>query len=133
MNLLKKSEINPKLSAESQLNGNFDYNITPLAPAGTAVVAHKKPRQRGSCSVHGSRRWYLGPDPNHYRCFEVYMKNTGQTRIVDTIGFYPAKYKMPTLSTRAITVNATVELTEALQNMTDTTKIKSNKNELKEI
>ena len=64
-NLLITSNINPKLSTEAQLNGNFDYNITPLALAGTAVVAHEKPSQRGLWSVHGSRGWYLGPAPNH--------------------------------------------------------------------
>ena len=40
---------------------------------------------------------------------------------------------MPTLSTKAIAVKAAVELTEALQNMTDPTKIQFNNNELKEI
>ena len=40
---------------------------------------------------------------------------------------------MPTLSTRAISVKDVVELTEALQNTTDPTKIQFNNNELKEI
>ena len=48
-----------------------------------------------------------------------------------TLAFYPAKYKMPTLSTKAIAVKAAMELTEALQNMTDSTKIQFNNNELK--
>ena len=61
LSLLRTSNINPKLSAEAQLNGNFDYNITPLAPSGTAVVAHENPSQRGLWSVHGARVWYLGP------------------------------------------------------------------------
>ena len=64
-NLLRASNINPKLSAESQLNGNFDYNKTPLDPAGTAVVAHEKPIQQESWSVHGAIGWYLEPAPNH--------------------------------------------------------------------
>ena len=50
-----------------------------------------------------------------------------------TVELYPEKYKMPTLSTRAISVKAAVELTEDLQNMIDQTKIKFSKNELKEI
>ena len=51
------------------------------------------------------------------------MTNTGQIRIVDTVEFYPSKYKIPTLSTRAISVKAAEKMTEALQNMTDQTKI----------
>ena len=113
MNLLRTSNINPKLSAEAQLNSNFDYNITLLSQAGTEIVAHRKPSQRGSRSIHGARGWYLGPDQHRYRCFEVYKTKTGQTRIVDTVEFYPANYKIPTLSTRAIAVKAAVELMEA--------------------
>ena len=91
LNLLRTSNINQKLSAEAQLNGNFDYNITPLYPAGNAVVAHEKPSQRGPWSVHGAIGWYLGPAPNHFRCFELYITKTGQNRIVDTVEFYPEK------------------------------------------
>ena len=85
LNLLRTYNINPKLSAETQLNGKFDYNITPLAPARTTVVAHKNTSQRGSWTIHGAIVWYLGPATNHYRLFEVYITNTGQTRIVDTV------------------------------------------------
>ena len=84
-NLLRTSNINPKLSVEDKFKINFDYNTTPLAPVGTTVVAHENPSQQGSWSVHGARGWYLYPSPNHYRCFEVYIKNTGKNRIVDTV------------------------------------------------
>ena len=87
LNLLRTSNINPKLSAEAQLNGSFDYNITQLAPDRTEVAAHENPSQRGSWILHGAIGWYLGPDPTHYRCFEVYITKTGQTRIVDTVEF----------------------------------------------
>ena len=40
---------------------------------------------------------------------------------------------MTTLSTRAISVKVAVELTEALQNMTNPTNIQFNSNELKDI
>jgi hypothetical protein len=32
INLLRKSRINPRMSAYAQLNGHFDFNRTPLAP-----------------------------------------------------------------------------------------------------
>jgi hypothetical protein len=34
LNLLRKSRINPRMSAYAQLNGHFDFNKTPLAPPG---------------------------------------------------------------------------------------------------
>ena len=46
LNLLCPSRLNPRLSAESQLSGAFDYNRTPLAPPVTRVVAHEAPGNR---------------------------------------------------------------------------------------
>ena len=40
LNLLRRSRINPQLSAEAKLNGAFDYNRTPMAPPGTKVLIH---------------------------------------------------------------------------------------------
>ena len=53
LNLLRNSRINPRLSAYAFLNGNFDFNKTPLAPPGTQVVVHEKPEQRASWDPHG--------------------------------------------------------------------------------
>ena len=53
LNLLRSLRVNPKLSAYAYLNGNFDFNKTPLAPPGTKVVIHLKPDQRASWSYHG--------------------------------------------------------------------------------
>ena len=38
LNLLLKSHINPKLSAQAQLHGMFDFNATPLAPPGKKII-----------------------------------------------------------------------------------------------
>eukprot|EP00957_Ditylum_brightwellii_P152663 11620449-Ditylum_brightwellii.AAC.1 len=35
LNLMCPSHLNPRLSAEAQMNGAFDFNQTPLAPPGT--------------------------------------------------------------------------------------------------
>jgi hypothetical protein len=53
LNLLRKSRINPRMSAYARLNGHVDFNRTPLAPTGTRVVAHDKPDQRASWDPHG--------------------------------------------------------------------------------
>jgi hypothetical protein len=61
LNLLRQSRINPKLSAYAQLEGNFDYNKTPLAPLGIKVVIHEKCGARRTWAPHGVDGWYLGP------------------------------------------------------------------------
>jgi hypothetical protein len=40
LNFLRKSRINPRMSAYAQLNGHFDFNRTHLAPPGTRIIAH---------------------------------------------------------------------------------------------
>ena len=67
LNLLRTSRINPRLSAEAQLNGAFDFNRTPLAPPGTKVIVHETPKQRATWDDHGQEAWYIGPAAFHYR------------------------------------------------------------------
>jgi hypothetical protein len=73
LNLLRTSRINPTISAATQLYRQFDFNRTPLPPPGTRAVAHVKPKARRSWAPHGEDTWYVGPDPDHYRCYKVWM------------------------------------------------------------
>eukprot|EP00957_Ditylum_brightwellii_P086275 6565110-Ditylum_brightwellii.AAC.1 len=66
------------------MNGAFDFNKTPLAPHGTRVIAHDKPKTRTSWGSHGLDGWYIGHAPNHYRCYTVHINNTRRDRIADT-------------------------------------------------
>jgi hypothetical protein len=43
LNMLRRSRINPRLSAHTQIFGVFDYNQIPLAPIGTRTVVHGQP------------------------------------------------------------------------------------------
>ena len=56
LNLLRGSRINPKLSAWAQVNGPYSYNSTPLAPPGIQVLAHVKPKDRGTWAAHALAR-----------------------------------------------------------------------------
>jgi hypothetical protein len=65
LNLMRSSRINPRLSAEAQLNGAFDYNKTPLAPPGR----HKGPHPRNTKgSLHLGGLWCR---------WMVYRRSTG--------------------------------------------------------
>jgi hypothetical protein len=72
LNLLRRSCINPQLSAQAHINGPFDFNRTPLAPPGTKVLIHEKPSTRGTWAPHDVEGWYLGPAQRHYRCYRVW-------------------------------------------------------------
>ena len=81
LNLLRCSQLNPKLSAWAQLHGHFDFNRTPIAPPGIRVIAHNKPANRGTWSPHGLDGWYIGPALEHYRCYEIWMWDTRSVRV----------------------------------------------------
>jgi hypothetical protein len=93
INLLRKSRINPRMSAYAQLNGHFDFNRTPLPPPGTRIIAHEKPDQRASWDPHGLDGYYLGPALDHYRCYQVHITKTKGTRIVYTFDFSPPNWQ----------------------------------------
>jgi hypothetical protein len=67
-NLLRRSRINPEISAYEQLHGKkFDWNAHPMAPPGTRAVIHSSPLTRTSWGPRGLDAWYCGPSEHHYR------------------------------------------------------------------
>ena len=115
LNLLRASRLNPKLSAYAQLKGTFDFTRTPLAPPGTRVIIHEKPTTRQTWAPHGTDGWYLGPALRHYQCYRVWVPRTHAERIVDTISFFPKAVPLPELTHKDAAIQATHELTHALQ------------------
>jgi hypothetical protein len=95
LKLLRGSRLNPKLSAWAQLNGNFDFNRTPIAPPGIRVIVNEKPGARTSWSPHGLDGWYTGPALDSYRSYNVWVWDTRAERICDTISWFPTKLAMP--------------------------------------
>ena len=116
INLFQNYHINPQLSAEAHLNGQFYYNITPLVPPGTKGVAFETPDKRSSWATHGTLGWYIGPALHHYRCRKIQMTKTSATHVCDTVEFTPKQYKMPTLSSSDTAARTALELSEALKN-----------------
>ena len=106
LNLLRRSWVNPNLSAFAQLYGHFNFNATPLAPPGTRVLVHEKPLQRRSWAPHGVDGWYVGPAMRHYRCYKCCVSATNSDRIADTVDFFPQHCAPPALSSKDTTVVA---------------------------
>lgn len=115
LNLLRQSRINPHLSAEAQLNGQFDFLKTPLAPPGTKCQVHQKPGQRRTWAAHSIKGWYVGPSMHHYRCYRVYILSTNAERIADTIEFIHDKLPIPKTSSLDQARQAARDLVDILQ------------------
>jgi hypothetical protein len=115
--MLRRSIINPKLSAYTQIFGVFDYNRTPLAPIGTRIVVHQRTTQQGRTTFAdlGVIGWSVGPAMNHYRHSTFYIPKTRGTRVSDTVVFLPKKYTMPATASSDRATAALEELTEALK------------------
>jgi hypothetical protein len=88
LNMLRTSRINPKLSADTHIFGQYDFNRAPMAPPGTRIIAHETPGRRKTLVPHGQDGWYIGPTLEHYRCYTVYITKTRSSRIVETVEFF---------------------------------------------
>ena len=113
-NLLRKSRINPNLSAHEQVFGSFNYQQTPLRSLGTLVIIHKA--NRPSWAAHRKEGVLVDRAKDHYQSYKVSMKNTSGTRTSDAIKFLPTKYNMPKTSSQDRIVAALEEIAEAITN-----------------
>ena len=116
LNLLRGSRINPKLSAQAQMQGHFDFNRTPLAPPGIRVLVHIKPSDRTTWSPHGADGWYTGPALESYRCYTVWLWETRTTRLCDTLTWFPTKITMSIASSNDLILAGVHDILHALQN-----------------
>ena len=98
-NILRRSRLNPTISAYHQLHGHkYNWNAHPLAPPGTRAVIHVSPTLRTAWGPRGVDAWYCGPALDHYRCHHFYVPDTRAMRISGTYELYPQHCHLPTLS-----------------------------------
>jgi hypothetical protein len=95
--MLRRSRINPKLSAYAVLEGNWNFNKTPLAPIGTKALVFLPPKNRKSFQTHALDAFYTGPAKMHYRSYKFFIPETHGYRIASTAKFFPAHCKMPAI------------------------------------
>jgi hypothetical protein len=120
LNSMRASRIHPLLSAWEALCGKFDVMATPIAPLGMKVMVHDTPEQRGTWQVHGSVGFYIGRALLHYRCHNVWMKETRATRISNCLAWFPKTVKMPGSSQVEELTAAVTDVRNLLKNLTGT-------------
>ena len=116
LNLLRPPGINPRLSAEAQPNGALDFNQTPLAPPGKKSLIFECSTDRRTWAPHGIDSWYLGPAPEHYRCYRIYVPKTRAERTSKTVQLFPHQCPVPKSSSVNADIIAARDPTEALTN-----------------
>jgi Reverse transcriptase (RNA-dependent DNA polymerase) len=110
LNLMRASQIDPSKSAYEQIHGRFNFNKSPMAPLGHAVLVHEKPHKRRSWDPKAVKGYYIGPAMDHYRCFLVHCVETKMTRVTDTVTWLPGQTRVPV-------INPTEAIVEALENV----------------
>eukprot|EP00956_Cyclotella_meneghiniana_P007360 scaffold10022_cov21-Cyclotella_meneghiniana.AAC.1 len=116
LNLLRASRVNPKLSAYAQLEGQFNFDRTPMAPVGTKSLIFLDPNKRRSYQNHALDAWYVGPAMNHYRNYRFWLPDTHGFRTGSTAKFFPAHCKMPAIEPGDTIRLAAQDLIQAIQN-----------------
>ena len=116
--MLRRSQINPKLSAHTQMFGIHDYNRAPLAPLGTKSFVHEHSSQHRTFADHGKIEYTIGPNKIHYRHLDFYIPETQGTRVTDTFVFLPSKFELPATAMADQTTMALEKLTVALNDRT---------------
>ena len=81
--------MNPAISAYAQVNGNFNFSDTPLAPAGCKIVIHDGSNERASWALHGTNGFYIGPVNKHYHNYQCYIPATKSIRVSNTVEIFP--------------------------------------------
>ena len=97
LNMLRVSRINSKLSSYAALEGQFNFNKTPLAPVGTKALVFLDPNKRNTWQSHAVDAWYVGPAKQHYRNYKFFIPETKGYRITGSAKFFPAHCKMPAI------------------------------------
>jgi hypothetical protein len=84
LNLLCFSWRNPKISANHELYGPFDFSKMPLALLGTKALIYDDPATCASWAPHATDGFYVGPASDHYCCLRFSIPATRCFRFSDT-------------------------------------------------
>jgi len=71
VNLLRQSNVLPKILAFAHAHGQHDYMKKPFAPIGCTVQVHVKPGNRQMWDTHTEAGFNLGTSMEHHRCFKI--------------------------------------------------------------
>ncbi len=115
VNLLRQSNVVPKISAFAHVHGQHDYMKKPFMPIGCAVQIHVKPKSRRTWDTHTKAGFNLGTSMEHHQCFKIYVTKTRATRVSDTVFFKHQYITNLTVSPESLVVAAAQQLTSTLK------------------
>ena len=110
LNMFRTSRNDTTKTAYQELEGDFDWNTTPMAPLGTKGSVYIHPDNRNMFAPHCNEGFTVGRAPHHYRLLEFYIPATRGYRLSGTYRLYPQHCRMPVTTEEDKTVEAAKEL-----------------------
>ena len=87
LNLLRRSMLNPLMSAWEHFNSAFEFSATPMGLMCCRVIIHNKPSKRKCWDQRGREGLYVRPALERYRCFKFVDSKTKSISISNTVKF----------------------------------------------
>ncbi|KAL7524712.1 hypothetical protein ACHAWF_003918 [Thalassiosira exigua] len=115
LNMLRQSNVAPKVSAYAHVHGQHDFMRHPWAPLGSEMLMHEPAAKRKSWDKHATLTWNLRTSTEHYRCFVGYVKKTRAERVSDTVFVKHAHLTQPILTKEDAVVAAAKRLNATLK------------------
>ena len=115
LNMMRPTHINPKISANTYLQGIHDFNRVPFPHPRILTVIHESPDSRETYAPHGLKGCYVGGSPEHYRCFDIWCPDTRQVCHGETVSLPPHEHVLPGLFSHENITRSIRELIAALQ------------------
>jgi hypothetical protein len=115
LNLLRQSNMAPKISAFAHVHRHHDYMKKLFTPLGCAIHSHVKPDDRRSWDAHPNAGFNLGTSIEHHRCYRIYITKTRATQVSNTVNFKHQYITNPTVSPESLVFAAAQQLTAALK------------------
>ena len=114
VNLLRFSNIHPKVCSWTVLNGAHNFNRHPLAPLGVEIQMLENPDKRKTWGMRNKPGYYFGTSLEHYHYYWGWMKETKKIRGSDTVSFKHKYITNPSITTGDTIVNASQQVPSAL-------------------
>ena len=97
------------------MHGHYDFMKHPMSIAGTKVLVHDRPMDRGSWADRGTEGFFINKTTEHYRNYKCYIPITNAIRTSNTVEFFPDCTNAPVPTPLETASTVLLQLKELLQ------------------
>ncbi len=107
MNLVRQSNMAPKILTFDHVHGHHNYMKKPFAPLGCTIHSHVKPEDHRSWDARANAGFNLGTSMKHHHCYRVYITKMRATQVSNIVIFKHQYITNPTVSPESLIIAAT--------------------------